>query len=368
MSTKKILFVAPGHGNGGIRSWTKKMLKSFSNEEYELLHIGVACRRATRGDCGMARRIIDGLLDLADTRKAVRRALKQHENIVIMHKTTSGSLGTLSDFVLGRLCKRKGIKTIMHWRYGCIPEDYASKGPLGMLLRKTMRMYDQVWVLDSRSYNALNEDSKLKEKVFLTPNSIQVTHGLELEPKNYEKLAFVGNLIPTKGLFELVEAVKRCSEKTILTIIGPGDEGVVNHVKQLSGELIDKKIKLVGPLPNEQAVEMIKSMDIIALPTYYPSEAFPISILEAMSYGKMVISTPRAAIKDMLTAVDGTECGCLVREKSVEDIVNAIKWCQENPQIADERCKKAYDKAYTCYRTDVIYDSYRNLYAKALSE
>ena len=34
---------------------------------------------------------------------------------------------------------------------------------------------------------------------------------------------------------------------------------------------------------------MIKSMDIIALPTYYPSEAFPISILEAMSYGKMVM-------------------------------------------------------------------------------
>ena len=81
---------------------------------------------------------------------------------------------------------------------------------------------------------------------------------------------------------------------------------------------------------------------MIALPTYYPSEAFPISILEAMSRGKMVISCPRAAIKDMLTAVDGKPCGILVREKSVDDIVDAIKWCQENrgkiSGFADGRC------------------------------
>jgi len=103
---------------------------------------------------------------------------------------------------------------------------------------------------------------------------------------------------------------------------------------------------------------------MIALPTYFPSEAFPISIIEAMSRGKMVISCPRAAIKDMLTAVDGTPCGILVREKSVDDIVDAIKWCQENTEEADKMCKKAYEKVYTCYRTEVIYKLYKSLYNK----
>lgn len=368
METKKILFIAPGHGNGGIRSWAKKLLQSFNNDEYELIHVGSAYRRATKGGNKLIRRIIDGLLDLFDNRQTVKTKLKQHNDISLMHVTTSGSLGTLSDYVLGRLCKRKGLKTIMHCHYGCITEDYKKRGILGLFLRKTMYMYDQIWVLDSRSYKTLNEDPKLKGKVFITPNSIHVSSELDLAPKKYEKIAFVGNLIPTKGLYELVEAVKHCSENTILTIIGPGKDEVVSHIKQIAGELLDKRIKLIGQLPNEQAIEMIKSMDIIALPTYYPSEAFPISILEAMSYGKMVISTPRAAIKDMLTALDGTECGYLVREKSVEDIVEAIKWCQANPQMADERCKKAYDKVFTYYRTEVIYDLYRSLYAKALFE
>ena len=368
MTAKRVLFVAPGYGNGGIRSWAKKMLQTFSNEEYELLHIGVAYRRAMRGDCGIVRRIVDGLLDLVDSRKAIKAALKQYDDIVLAHITTSGSLGTFSDYVLGWLCKRNGIKTIMHCHYGCIPKDYAKRGLLGMLLRKTMRMYDQIWVLDSKSYKTLDADPRLKWKVYITPNSIQVNQGLEIAPKRYEKIAFVGNLIPTKGIYELVEAVKQCSENTTLTIVGPSDKAVINDIKQIAGELIDKRIKLIGSLPNEQAVEMIKSMDVIALPTYYPSEAFPISILEAMSYGKMVISTPRAAIKDMLTAVDGTECGYLVRERSIEDIVEAIKWCQQNKEMADERCAKAYEKVNNCYRTDIVYDLYRSLYRKAIMD
>ena len=220
----------------------------------------------------------------------------------------------------------------------------------------------------TETYKVLDADSQLKGKVYITPNSIQVNQGLELAAKKYEKIAFVGNLIPTKGIYELVEAVKQCSENTTLTIVGPGDKTVISHIKQLAGELIDKRVKLIGSLPNEQAVEMIKSMDVVALPTYYPSEAFPISILEAMSYGKMVISTPRAAVKDMLTAVDGTECGYLVRERSVEDIVEAIKWCQQNKEMADERCAKAYEKVNSCYCTNIVYGLYRCLYRKAIMD
>lgn len=368
MSNIKILFVAPGYGNGGIRSWANKILKSFCDNEFNLIHISVARRRALRGECGLIRRVFDGLLDLVETRNAIKKELKQQNDIKIAHITTSGSLGTLSDYVIGRLCKRKGLKTILHCHYGCIKEDYTRKGPMGVLLRKTMMLYDQIWVLDTVSYKTLTANSILAGKVHITPNSIHVPINVDLTPKKYEKIAFVGNLIPTKGIYELVEAVKQCSNQTTLTIIGPGKESVIDHIKEQAGELINTRINIVGPLPNEQAIAMIQSMEVIALPTYYQSEAFPISILEAMSYAKLVISTPRAAIKDILTALDGTECGCLVREKSVDDIVGAIKWCQSNPNLADERCQKAYNKVYSCYRTDVIYELYRNLYRKALTE
>lgn len=62
----------------------------------------------------------------------------------------------------------------------------------------------------------------------------------------------------------------------------------------------------------------------MALPTYYPWEAFPISIIEAMSLTRMVISCPRAAVKDMLTDLEGKPCGMLVEPKSTAAIVEAI--------------------------------------------
>ena len=115
-------------------------------------------------------------------------------------------------------------------------------------------------------------------------------------------------------------------------------------------------------MPNEKVIEFLDAVDMIALPTYYPWEAFPISILEAMSQGKIVITTRRAAIGDMLTGLDGQPCGCFVREKSVDDIADAIKWCMDNPSLADEMCKSAYEKVYKCYRMEVVYGIYRKHY------
>ena len=107
-------------------------------------------------------------------------------------------------------------------------------------------------------------------------------------------------------------------------------------------------------------------VDIVALPTYYPWEAFPISIIEAMSLTKMVISCPRAAIPDMLTDLDGNPCGILVPEKSVDGIVDAIMWCQTHKKEADKMCQKAYEKVYNCYRKEVVYKLYRENYRRLL--
>ena len=85
-----------------------------------------------------------------------------------------------------------------------------------------------------------------------------------------------------------------------------------------------------------------------------------------MSCGKLVIATPRAAISDMLTALDGTHCGILIHEKSVEDIVKAIEWIVENKQLADAMCMKAYKKVWNSYRTDIVYELYRNNYRALL--
>jgi len=356
-----VLGLLPITGNGGIASWTKKFLETYPNDDYNIIPVNVSPDDKTISRENKFYRYISGLKALIRIYKECYKVIQEND-ITIMHTTTSGSIGTLRDYIINRLCHKYKIKTIMHCRYGCIPEDFVKNGFWGWLLRKTMHEYDQVWVLDSRSEAALKKDPLMTNKVYLTPNSIEVPSECDLSPRSYKRIAFVGNLIPTKGLYEIVEACTKIDVR--LDIVGPGTPEVVNHIKSIAGDKLNNSIYIHGRLPNEQAVSFMCDVDIIALPTYYSSEGFPISILEAMSRGKMVISCPRAAIKDMLTAVDGTQCGILVREKSVDDIVDAIKWCQENTEEADKMCKKAYEKVYTCYRTDVIYKLYKSLYDK----
>lgn len=361
-----ILIIAPILGNGGIQSWTKRFLKTFGNEEFHLTHVNVGQRRSTKG--GGQYKIIrsfNGFLDLIDVYKETKETLKSG-HFHIMHTMTSGSLGIVRDFFLNRLCHKHGVKTVMHCHFGCIKEEFEDNGFWGWLFRKTMREFDHVWVLDSRSEKAINEDSQMQGKVFLTPNSIEVPKDCDLSPKAYKRVAFVGNLIPSKGLYELVEAVVKYEKNIELLIVGPGRESVVKTIEEIAGNKLNNQIKILGKLPNEEAVELMKTVDIIALPTYFPAEAFPISILEAMSRGKLVISCPKAAIPDMLTALDGSKCGILAREKSIDDIIDALRWCQENKEEADKLCKKAYEKVYTAYRMEVIYELYRNLYRKLL--
>ena len=359
-----ILLLVPLTGNGGIASWTKKFVATFPNEEFVLHPLNVSPDRGAGS--GLMSRVFTGLKALKRVMREVRQNVSR-QHFDIMHTTTSGSIGTLRDYCVARYCKSHGLKTVMHCRYGCISRDVQSKGLLGRLLRHTMRLYDQIWVLDNKSYDALNEFDYLKGKVFLTPNSIEIDNLVDFTPKAYHHVAFIGNLIPTKGICELVKAVLSLENYDVfLDIIGPGSDEVVEQLKKMAGDKWGNVIKYHGRLSNVEAVKFMKSVDIVALPTYYPSEAFPISILEAMSLTKLVISTRRAAIPDMLGLPDGTCCGMLVREKSVEDIADAIRYCIEHPKEADAMCQKAYEKVFSTYRKEIVYDIYRDNYRSLL--
>ena len=357
---KKILFVAPTDGNGGIQTLVRNYIRDFNFPGYSLTHIGVSHRRSTKERNNPVLRAYDGLLDLFEVYAQVKKEVGKNQ-FDIFHTTTSGSIGTLRDFFLGRLCKRHGIKTILHCHYGCIPQDYSKGGVLGLLLKKTMRLYDNIWVLDNKTIDCLHNDPIMKDKTKLVPNPIQVPTTCDFGTKSYTKVAFVGNMHRTKGIIELVEAVSKL-DNTTLHIIGPNYTNSQEYILQNYASLIDKRIFIYGSLPNDKAMKLLAEMDILALPSYYPWEAFPISILEATSRGKMVISTNRAAIPDMLTDLDGNKCGCIIDERSPEQICDAIKWCQNHKEEADAMCRKAYEKVKSSYDTSIIYKLYLDLY------
>ena len=359
-----ILGLFPLTGNGGIASWTKKFLASFPDNNYQITTVNVSPSSDSTKRKNIIYRSLSGIEALIRIYRDAKFILNSR-HIDILHTTTSGNIGAFRDWVIANLCKNKGVKTIMHCRYGCITENYHAKNLIGYLTRKSMNKFDQIWVLDSRSYNTLMQKPALEKKVYLTPNSIEIKNKIDDSPKTYKRIAFIGNLIPSKGLYELVEASILTDVR--LDIIGPGTDKVINHIKGIAKDKLNKSIFIHGKLPNNEAVRFMQDVDIVALPTYYPSEAFPISILEAMSLTKMVISCPRAAIKDMLTDLEGKPCGILVPPQDVKSIVDAINWCQSHSLEADTMRKKAFEKVYTEYRTEVVYNLYRSCYQKLIN-
>lgn len=361
----KVWGLFPLRGNGGIVSWARQFTSSFSDDNYTLITVDTSLDK----DFVKLKGINKLFHDIKTFTHIYYNALKEiHANpdIKIMHTTTSAAMGTLRDYLMVCLCKKNGIKCIMHCHFGYIKELYEGKDKWSQMFRKNIELYDQTWVLDRRSADFLRTIPSIRNKIMLTPNSIDVPDSIEMKASDYKKIGFIGNIIPSKGIFELIQAVKELSDDTHLYIAGTGTVEDIDKMVSLIGNNIDRNIHFMGKLPNPEAVRLMESLDIVCLPTYFYAEAFPISILEAMSRGKLIISCPKAAIPDMLSMADGSQCGILVAERSASALADAIKWCQNHPSEALEMRKKAYEKVKTCYRKEVVFDIYRQYYRRLL--
>lgn len=137
----------------------------------------------------------------------------------------------------------------------------------------------------------------------------------------YFTLLFLGLLGRNKGIYDLLECIRdhkvEFQGKLKLYI---GGNGEIEHVKQLIKEYgIADIIIFEGWVSGDKKIELLNKSDAYILPSY--KEGLPISILEAMSYGMPIISTPVGGIPEI---VSNGENGYLVEPGNKEDIYKAI--------------------------------------------
>ncbi len=137
----------------------------------------------------------------------------------------------------------------------------------------------------------------------------------------YFTLLFLGLLGKNKGIYDLLECIRdhkvEFQGKLKLYI---GGNGEIEHVKQLIKEYDIADITIFeGWVSGDKKIELLNKSDAYILPSY--KEGLPISILEAMSYGMPIISTPVGGIPEI---VSNGENGYLVEPGNKEDIYKAI--------------------------------------------
>jgi len=183
------------------------------------------------------------------------------------------------------------------------------------------------------------------EKVKVIPNFCLENSSLDSikrDPKeNKIQIVYLSSINKTKGIFDLITATDLLHENGLninLVVAGGfmGDNEIdATEVEKRFYNLVANKkyIKYIGLVGSEEKFKLLGKSHIFALPSYYKSEAVPLSIIEAMRMGCYIITTD---YKYLPSLVKNGINGAIVKIQTPSDIVNVIENLLSNPEILNE--------------------------------
>jgi glycosyltransferase involved in cell wall biosynthesis len=127
------------------------------------------------------------------------------------------------------------------------------------------------------------------------------------------RVAFVGNLVPRKGVLTLLDALARLdaggsAPSWRATFVGAhADEAYLRRVRdRIRRHGLGDAVRLSGSLPTDETAAVLRESHVYAMPSAH--EGFGIAYLEAMGFGLPVVASASGGASDL---VDG-EAGVLV--------------------------------------------------------
>jgi glycosyltransferase involved in cell wall biosynthesis len=135
----------------------------------------------------------------------------------------------------------------------------------------------------------------------------------------------LSNLLPGKGYLELFDAYSQLAPELRSSIV-LDFAGAFESPKQ-KAEFLERirphpHIRYHGTVAGDAKRRLFHDAHVFCLPTYYPYEGQPISILEAYASGCAVITTDHSGIRDIFEAPNN---GYEVAKRSSTDLAAALE-------------------------------------------
>ena len=154
------------------------------------------------------------------------------------------------------------------------------------------------------------------------------------------KLFFVGSLIKTKGIYDILNAIKTLENKKLnifLTIAGADNNNkIAQYCKQLN---IDKSVKLLGKISNTEVMQQMLNSHavIVASHSEYP-EGLPMTIMESLLTHTPILASTHPMFVDRI----GTNNSIIFfKEKKPIDLANKILLLSECEETYKDRVNNA---------------------------
>ena len=172
------------------------------------------------------------------------------------------------------------------------------------------------------------QSNQLKKILPNNSNIVVINNGVNLHNftltetnLSRNKGVFVGNLIETKGIYVLLEALSIMLKNDVIFYLDVFGTGELSKCKEYSTHLeISDLVNFKGIIDNESLPQAFTQYDFLILPSFY--ETFGIVLVEAMACGLPVIATNVAAIPEIVNSED---FGILVEPNDAYCLAEGIK-------------------------------------------
>jgi len=177
-----------------------------------------------------------------------------------------------------------------------------------------------------------------ENKVFVKPNFVNMDREVIPFEKRKNQFVFAGRLDKLKGINLLLEAWKEINDSDLI-ICGTGPEE--EWCRQYIEENGLTNVKMMGFVPNAQAMDIIAQSKALILPTQW-YEGFPMTIVESFACGTPVIGSDIGNVGSLIE--DGVT-GLKFKFNSVVGLRGAVG----NIQDLTLGCRKMFRNHYSSY-------------------
>lgn len=353
MNKKKILIIGPSptKSKGGMATVIKEMLSSdILSENYQLdLH-------ESYRDGNLIYRILFSIYSFFKFLCVYKKY-----DIFHIHMASYGSTFR-KEFYMNFLYK-KNKKIILHI-HGAEYIKFYNK-----LSTTHKEKVKKIWKKATYIIVLSEQWKKDFENIFDNKNIVVINNGINIDnlkegrsevTKYQNNLLLLGRLGKRKGAYDLIKAIENIvSEFPNMRLYMAGD-GEIEKVRNIVLEKqLDKNIIIVGWANFNKKIELLKKCSTVVLPSY--NEGLPMTILEGMAIGKIIISTNVGGIPEV---VKNGENGIILEPGDIEALSNAMKKVMSSRDFIESCSRNNIKKIKENFSMDTMHNKIKELYIK----
>jgi glycosyltransferase involved in cell wall biosynthesis len=159
-----------------------------------------------------------------------------------------------------------------------------------------------------------------------------------LDPENKKdfsgmRIVYLSSLMKEKGIFILLEALLELEKRNLnyqARIAGNMDPKSKEAILAVMGKL--KNTVYLGTVEGTEKKRLMQWSNVFVLPTFYKMEGQPISIIEAMATGNLIVTARLEGIMDLMRH---KEQGFFLEDNSTENLVETLIFIEKNMDLTE---------------------------------